>query len=134
MILSYQQRSEQVCKGSFKVLLGSFGRVRLCRNRKTGEYFAMKILKKADIIKLKQVDHVISENTILADIDHPFLVIIFIFHQIFYQVGLKGFSQDARYLYFLMDYIPGGELFTYLRSEGKLEPDHAMYEISVQTK
>ena len=36
----------------------------------------MKILKKADIIKLKQVDHVISENTILADIDHPFLVSI----------------------------------------------------------
>lgn len=34
----------------------------------------MKILKKADIIKLKQVDHVISENTILAEIDHPFLV------------------------------------------------------------
>jgi serine/threonine protein kinase len=46
----------------------------LARNKKTGEYFAMKILKKADIIKLKQVDHVISENTILADIDHPFLV------------------------------------------------------------
>ena len=48
--------------------------MRLTRNKKTGEYFAMKILKKADIIKLKQVDHVISENTILADIDHPFLV------------------------------------------------------------
>jgi protein kinase A len=55
--------------------IGSFGRVRLSRNKKTGEYFAMKILKKADIIKLKQVDHVISENTILADIDHPFLVL-----------------------------------------------------------
>jgi serine/threonine protein kinase len=48
--------------------------VRLAKNKKTNEYFAMKILKKADIIKLKQVDHVISENTILADIDHPFLV------------------------------------------------------------
>ena len=58
----------------FIYLLGSFGRVRLCRNKRSGEYFAMKILKKADIIKLKQVDHVISENTILADIDHPFLV------------------------------------------------------------
>ena len=34
----------------------------------------MKRLKKADIIKLRQVDHCISENTILADIDHPFLV------------------------------------------------------------
>ena len=53
---------------------GSFGRVLLCKSKKTGEYFAMKRLKKADIIKLRQVDHVISENTILADIDHPFLV------------------------------------------------------------
>ena len=50
----------------------------MTKNKKTGEYFAMKILKKADIIKLKQVDHVISENTILADIDHPYLVRIFI--------------------------------------------------------
>ena len=58
----------------FIYLLGSFGRVRLCRNKRSGEYFAMKILKKADIIKLKQVDQVISENTILADFDHPFLV------------------------------------------------------------
>ena len=48
----------------------------LAKNKKTGEYFAMKRLKKADIIKLRQVDHVISENTILADIDHPFLVSI----------------------------------------------------------
>ena len=53
---------------------GSFGRVMLCKNKKSGDYFAMKRLKKPDIIKLRQVDHVISENTILADIDHPFLV------------------------------------------------------------
>lgn len=60
--------------------IGSFGRVMLAKNKKSGEFFAMKRLKKADIIKLRQVDHVISENTILADIDHNFLV------------GLKGFS------------------------------------------
>ena len=48
----------------------------------------MKILKKADIIKLKQVDHVISENTILADIDHPFLVTAFFR---FFLGWLKGF-------------------------------------------
>ncbi len=51
---------------------GSFGRVKLAKNKKTGEFSALKILKKHDIIKLKQVDHVISENTILMDIDHPF--------------------------------------------------------------
>jgi len=50
----------------------------LAKNKKSGEFFAMKRLKKADIIKLRQVDHVISENTILADIDHPFLVSKFI--------------------------------------------------------
>ena len=60
--------------------IGSFGRVRLAKNKKTNEFFAMKILKKADIIKLKQVDHVISENTILADIDHPFLVTSVVFN------------------------------------------------------
>ena len=53
---------------------GSFGRVMLCKSKKSGDYYAMKRLKKADIIKLRQVDHVISENTILADIDHSFLV------------------------------------------------------------
>jgi len=51
---------------------GSFGRVKLAKHKKTGEFSALKILKKHDIIKLKQVDHVISENTILIDIDHPF--------------------------------------------------------------
>ena len=49
----------------------------LAKNKKSGEFFAMKRLKKADIIKLRQVDHVISENTILADIDHPYLVSFF---------------------------------------------------------
>lgn len=45
---------------------------------------------------------------------------------LYLQVGLKGFAQDSRYLYFLMDYIAGGELFTYLRTEGKLDHEHAM--------
>ena len=53
---------------------GSFGRVLLSKNKKTGEFYAMKRLKKKEIVKLQQVDHVISENSILGDIDHPFLV------------------------------------------------------------
>ena len=53
----------------------------LARNRRSGEFFAMKRLKKSDIIKLRQVDHVISENTILADIEHPFLVSYILSHE-----------------------------------------------------
>jgi len=65
----------------------------LAKHKKTGEYFAMKRLKKADIIKLRQVDHVISENNILSNIDHPFLVrkLICLFDCLC-QVGLKGFT------------------------------------------
>ena len=32
---------------------GSFGRVMLCKNKISGDYFAMKRLKKGDIIKLR---------------------------------------------------------------------------------
>lgn len=54
---------------------GSFGRVKLARNKITNKWVALKILKKAEIIRLKQVDHVINENTLLSNIDHPFIVI-----------------------------------------------------------
>ena len=53
---------------------GSFGRVKLAKNKSTGKYVALKILKKAEIIKLKQVDHIMNEIRILTMIDHPFLV------------------------------------------------------------
>ena len=74
-LLSHKLRHQITCIVlTFNHSLGSFGRVMLAKNKKSGEFFAMKRLKKADIIKLRQVDHVISENTILADIDHPYLV------------------------------------------------------------
>ena len=57
---------------------GSFGRVKLAKNKSTGKYVALKILKKAEIIKLKQVDHIMNEIRILTMIDHPFLVSFFL--------------------------------------------------------
>ena len=38
---------------TFEIYVGSFGRVMLAKNKKSGEFFAMKRLKKADIIKLR---------------------------------------------------------------------------------
>ena len=75
------------------------------------------MLKKAEILRLKQVDHIISENTILSNINHPFLI------------KMVGFAQDERYLYFVLEYVQGGELFTYLRNKGKLESNEAQLEI-----
>lgn len=94
---------------------GSFGRVKLARNKATGKFVALKMLKKAEIIRLKQVDHVLSENSILGSISHPFIV------------NMDGFCQDERYLYLVLEFVPGGELFTYLRGVGCLEQSHACF-------
>lgn len=82
---------------------GSFGRVRLAKQKSNGEFVAMKMLKKAEILRLKQVDHIISENTILSNISHPFLVSLYFFT--FFKIKMIGFAQDERYLYFVLEYV-----------------------------
>ncbi len=70
---------------------GSFGRVKLAKNKKDGNYVAIKILKKSELIKLKQVDHILNEIKILSMIDHPFLV------------HTDGFNQDKKFLYVVLE-------------------------------
>ena len=53
---------------------GSFGRVSLVKKKSDGKFFAIKALKKAMILRHKQVKHIRSERDILVEIDHPFLV------------------------------------------------------------
>jgi serine/threonine protein kinase len=48
--------------------------VRLIRHKNTSRYYAAKILKKHEVVKAKQIDHVQSESEILASISHPFIV------------------------------------------------------------
>ncbi|EAS03842.2 CAMP-dependent kinase catalytic subunit (macronuclear) [Tetrahymena thermophila SB210] len=112
-------KAKQVKLTEFDVMntlgTGSFGRVRLAKQKSTGEYVALKMLKKAEILRLKQVDHIISENTILSNINHPFLI------------KMIGFTQDDRFLYFVLEYVAGGELFTYLRNKGKLDNPEALF-------
>ena len=55
---------------------GTFGRVQLVRyrTRNVEKYFAMKVLKKTEVVRLKQVDHVFSEKGLLGRICFPFIV------------------------------------------------------------
>ena len=53
---------------------GTFGRVWLSKQNKSKQYYAIKVLKKADIVKLKQVEHINSERQVLSEINFPFIV------------------------------------------------------------
>lgn len=46
----------------------------MAREKKTSKYVAIKALKKSEILRLKQVDHVMAEVEILFEVDHPFIV------------------------------------------------------------
>ena len=94
---------------------GTFGRVRLVQHKPTSKYYALKILKKSEIIRLKQVQHIQSEVTLLKLISHPFIV------------NLMGHFQDEKKLYMILQYVPGGELFSHLRREGRFSDDHGRY-------
>ena len=53
---------------------GAFGRVRLAKEKETEKYVAIKVLKKIEIIRLEQVEHLVSECCILGMINNPFIV------------------------------------------------------------
>lgn len=90
---------------------GSFGRVHLVQYRITGQYFAMKVLKKSEVVRLKQVEHIQNEKAILEKTQHPLLV------------NLVGTFQDAINIYMVLEYVQGGEMFTYLRKFQRF-PNH----------
>jgi len=94
---------------------GSFGRVKFVTYKATGNYYALKILKKSAIIRMKQVDHIASEKAILLTLKHPFIV------------NMYGCFHDSRYLYLLLEYVVGGEFFTHLRKAGRFDNDTSRF-------
>ncbi|PQE10757.1 cAMP-dependent kinase catalytic subunit protein [Rutstroemia sp. NJR-2017a BBW] len=82
---------------------GSFGRVHLVQSKHNQRFYAVKVLKKAQVHKMKQVEHTNDERKMLQEVKHPFLI------------TLWGTFQDSRNLYMVMDFVEGGELFSLLR-------------------
>ena len=95
--------------------VGAFGEVALVRKIDTNHLYAMKTLRKVDVLKRNQVAHVKAERDILAEADNEWVV------KLYYSF------QDKDNLYFVMDYIPGGDLMSLLIKLGVFEEPLARY-------
>lgn len=101
--------------------VGAFGEVTLVRKLDTNQFYAMKTLRKADVLNRNQVAHVKAERDILAEADNEWVV------KLYYSF------QDKDNLYFVMDYIPGGDLMSLLIKFGIFKEPLARFYIAELT-
>ncbi|XP_067901497.1 RAC-gamma serine/threonine-protein kinase isoform X4 [Heterodontus francisci] len=94
---------------------GTFGKVILVKEKATGKYYAMKILKKEIIIAKDEVAHTLTESRVLKNTRHPFLT------------SLKYSFQTKDRLCFVMEYVNGGELFFHLSRERVFSEDRTRF-------
>ncbi|KAF9359638.1 hypothetical protein BGX26_011884 [Mortierella sp. AD094] len=93
---------------------GAFGSVFLAKKRATGDYFAIKVLKKSDMVAKNQVTNVKAERLILMNqTDSPFVVNLYFSFQ----------SKD--YLYLVMEYLNGGDCMALIKAIQRLPEDWA---------
>ena len=122
MINAQQKQTGSVNKNDFETITcigkGSYGKVLLVKKKDSGQLYAMKCLKKAEIIRRNQVEHTMTERRILENIKHPFVV------KMDY-----AFQSDSK-LFFVLEYCPGGELFFYLSQIGRFKEDAARFYAS----
>jgi len=97
---------------------GAFGEVKLCRAKSTGQVYAMKKLKKSEMLSRGQVEHVRAERNLLAEVDSHCIV------KLYYSF------QDSEYLYLIMEYLPGGDMMTLLMRKDTLAEDVARFYIA----
>lgn len=90
---------------------GSFGKVMLVRKNDSQQLYAMKTLRKAELLRRNQLGHTATEREILQNIQSPFLV------------QLKYAFQTPDKLYMVLDYMGGGELFFWLKKQRRFSED-----------
>ncbi|KAM3868401.1 serine/threonine-protein kinase N2-like [Diretmus argenteus] len=101
---------------------GHFGKVLLAEFKKTGKLYAIKALKKRDIVTRDEVDSLMSEKRIFEMINasrHPFLV------------NLHGCFQTSDHVCFVMEYSPGGDLMIHIHNDVFSEVQTRFYSACV---
>lgn len=113
-----QQRAIQPSIKDFEIIKpiskGAFGSVYLSKKKNTGDYFAIKVLKKADMIAKNQVTNVRAERAIMMIQGESDFV-----------AKLFWTFQSKDYLYLVMEYLNGGDCAALIKQLGGLSEDWA---------
>lgn len=88
---------------------GSFGRVVMAKQKSSPKLYAIKVMEKINIIKTKQLAHTISEIRFLDALNFPFMV------------HLDFFFKNNVYVFLVMPFVAGGEMFYHLRNVKKFD-------------
>ncbi|QQK42645.1 Protein kinase, putative [Penicillium digitatum] len=77
---------------------GAFGKVRIVERKDTGLTFALKYIRKEEVVRSESVRNIIRERRMLEHLNHPFLC------------NLRYSFQDMEYIYIVVDLMNGGDL------------------------
>lgn len=97
---------------------GTFGKVFQVMHKKTKKVYAMKCIRKDVVLENEQMDSLKLEKEILYSIEHPFIV------------GMDYVFENNLRIFFLMDFIEGGELFRHLVQVRRFPEDQARFMIA----
>jgi len=91
------------------------GTIKIAKNKRTNELIVLKVLKKSQIIKSKQITHISNELTIHPTLEHSSII------------SFLNSTHDEKYIYFAFEFLPGGDLFTLLKTENKLSVNKVQF-------
>ena len=108
---------------------GSYGKVYLSIEKNTKKPYAIKIQQKNLLILQNQVEHSLYEFNILKLISGKTKNNNINIKKNYFAL-INNFFQDSKFIYYVLDYVPGGELFTFMRKEIKFPPTNARFYIA----
>jgi serine/threonine protein kinase len=116
------EKSQKMTRSDFvtirPIAKGAFGSVYLVKRKSDGLLYAMKVLKKAHLKLKNEFMYIAAERTIMSSLNSP------------YVVKLHASFQSHHNLCLIMEYVPGGDVYSLLHSLGAIPPEMAMMYIA----
>ena len=122
LFLSIENTQQTTNLDDFEIIAvigkGFFGKVLLAQHKETKKYVAIKSIRKKELVEKNKVSLVLTERDILVNTKCPYII------------NLLSTFQTPSHFYLVLEYAPGGDLFTYLRDKGTLPIEQVRFYIA----